>query len=61
MREPAMLQTLVYQISSSIGVAYAAAGVAPRYSAAALLAQADEALYAAKAAGRGCWRSRMLA
>ena len=61
MREPAMLQTLVYQISSSIGVAYAAAGVAPRYSAVALLAQADEALYAAKAAGRGCWCSRMLA
>lgn len=61
MREPAMLQTLVYQISSSIGVAYAAAGVAPRYSAAALLVQADEALYAAKAAGRGCWCSRMLA
>lgn len=60
MREPAILQTLVYQISSSIGVAYAAAGVAPRYSAAALLAQADEALYAAKAAGRGCWRAREL-
>lgn len=61
MREPAMLQSLVYQISSSIGVAYASAAAAPHYSAAALLAQADEALYAAKAAGRGCWRARELA
>lgn len=41
------------RLGASVGVTVAAPGASDP---AALLARADEALYAAKAAGRGCWR-----
>ncbi|CDG80833.1 diguanylate cyclase [Janthinobacterium agaricidamnosum] len=63
MRQPVTLHDsdgIDYRIASSIGVAYADAAAAPRFSAAEMLARADQALYQAKAAGRDCWRSQVL-
>lgn len=57
MRPPAQLAKVAHQISTSIGLVYASS--ATSHSAASLLERADEALYEAKAAGRGCWRSKV--
>lgn len=51
--QPLTLQGQELRLSTSIGVACHVGG--PE-SDAALLGRADDALYAAKAAGRGCWR-----
>ncbi|GAB3246244.1 diguanylate cyclase domain-containing protein [Chitinimonas naiadis] len=56
MAEPAQLAKTRHKISTSIGVVYTA--TSGSFSAAALLEKADEALYEAKAAGRGCWRAK---
>ncbi|KFN47454.1 hypothetical protein N790_01730 [Arenimonas malthae CC-JY-1] len=53
MREPVALPGGPLQVGASIGIAMATSGAAPE----PLLAAADHALYAAKAAGRGAWRS----
>ena len=55
--EPVVLDEGSYRLSASIGVAWASDA---RCRSDALLARADEALYAAKAAGRSCWRSAAL-
>ncbi|MBO9687954.1 MAG: diguanylate cyclase [Mitsuaria chitosanitabida] len=51
--QPLTLQGQALRLSTSIGVACHVGG--PE-SESALLGRADDALYAAKAAGRGCWR-----
>lgn len=54
MRAPFELGTVRLEVSASIGIAYAAPGDNDTQ---AWLRRADEALYAAKAAGRSLWRS----
>jgi len=51
-RRPFMLQQRLLQVSTSVGIAYHHGGAA---TASELLAQADQALYTAKASGRNTW------
>ena len=52
-KAPLTLQGQQLQLSTSIGIACHDGG---QEGEVALLGRADDALYAAKAAGRGCWR-----
>ncbi|MDC6168075.1 diguanylate cyclase domain-containing protein [Paucibacter sp. XJ19-41] len=56
MQEPVELPTGALQLATSMGIAAYAGGPDEVPAAAALLASADEALYRAKGAGRGCFR-----
>ena len=53
MHEPIELADGPLTVGTSIGIGYSRSS----YLADRLVAAADQALYAAKDAGRGCWRS----